>query len=333
MTCNYQKNGIILIFLLLFILLLTGCATPKINLFTFGTEPLQEFTLEGDGDGKILVIQIKGIIWDIRKEGFLRSGPSMLQEIVSHLRKAEKDPEIKAVILKIDSPGGTVTASDIIYNELIRFKEKTGVKIVAVMMGVAASGGYYVSLPADYIVAHPTTVTGSVGVLFPRWQAFGLMEKIGIRRDISKSGKYKDMGSPFREPTEEEVKMFQELIDGLNNRFISLVKKHRDLTPEALEEVSTARVFLAQDAFNNGLVDDVGYLNDAIDHTKKMTNLPKNTKIITYRRAEQPDDNLYNTSTTQLGTKQLSLIDIGLPREMLPRLQNGFYYIWEPGVK
>ena len=332
MNYNIAKNSVALIILLIFIPLLSGCATPKINLFAFGTEPLQEFTLEGTGEEKILVVQVKGIIWDERKEGFILSGPSMLQEIVSHLRKAEKDSDIKALILKIDSPGGTVTASDIIYNELIRFKEKTGIKIVAVMMDLAASGGYYISLPADYIVAHPTTVTGSVGVLFPRWQAYGLMEKIGVRRDVSKSGKYKDMGSPFREPTEEEIKIFQGLIDGLNNRFIALVKKHRRLTPEAVEEVSTARVFLADDALQVGLIDEVGYLADAIEQSKAMANLSQEARIITYRRVEQPDDNMYNTATTQLSTRPLSLIDLGLPREMLPHLQNRFCYIWEPGI-
>ncbi|MFH2064662.1 MAG: signal peptide peptidase SppA [Pseudomonadota bacterium] len=332
MNDSIPPKAIFPIILLLLVLSISGCATPKINLFAFGTEPLQEFTLEGDGKQKILVIQVKGIIWDERKEGFILSGPSMLQEIVSQLRKAEADTNIKALILKIDSPGGTVTASDIIYHELMRFKEKTGIKIVAVMMDLAASGGYYISLPADYIVAHPTTVTGSVGVLFPRWQAYGLMEKIGVRRDVSKSGKHKDMGSPFREPTREEIKIFQGLIDGLNNRFIALVKKHRNLSPEALEEVSTARVFLADDAFQIGLIDEVGYLNDAIEQSKKMTNLLKDAKIITYRRVEQPDDNLYNTATTQLGTRPLSLIDLGLPREMMPILQNRFCYIWEPGI-
>ncbi len=333
MNCRFPSKYTFPIVLLLLILSLSGCATPKINLFSFGTEPLQEFTIEGDGDEKILIIQVKGVIWDEPKESFLLSGPSMLQEIVSQLRKAEKDSDIKAVILKVDSPGGTVTASDIIYNEILRFKEKTGIKVVAVMMDLAASGGYYISLPADYIVAHPTTVTGSVGVLFPRWQAFGLMEKIGVRRDVSKSGKHKDMGSPFREPTQEEIDMFQGLIDGLNSRFISLVKKHRNLTPEALEQVSTARIFLAKDAFDIGLVDEVGYLDDAVAHTKKMTNLPKNAKIITYRRVEQPDDNMYNTSTTQLGTKPISLIDLGIPQGMMPQLQNRFCYIWEPGLE
>jgi protease-4 len=331
MTSVIQKFSIKLVFISILVIILSGCATPKINLFSFGTEPLQEFTLEGEGDEKVLVIQISGIIWDQRKIGFLQSGPSMLQETISHLRKAEKDKAIKAVILKIDSPGGTVTASDIIYHELMRFKEKTGAKIVAVMMGIAASGGYYISLPADYIVAHPTTITGSVGVIIPRWQAYGLMEKIGVRQDVSKSGKLKDMGSPFRKPTEEEVELFQNLIEGLNERFIGLVKKHRKLTPEALDEVATAKIFLAQDAYDTGLVDKIGYLHEAVDNAKKLAGLKEDAKVIAYRRNEQPDDNIYNTATSQIADKQLSLINLGLPQEVIPRLQTGFYYIWSPG--
>jgi protease-4 len=256
----------------------------------------------------------------------------MLQETVAQLRKAEKDEEVKAVLLKIDSPGGTVTASDIIYNELQHFKEKTKAKIVVIMMDVAASGGYYISLPADYIIAHPTTITGSVGVMFPRWQASGLMEKIGVRHDVSKSGKYKDMGSPFRETTEEEKKLFQNLTDGLNDRFITLVKKHRNLDPKKLEEVATAKVFIAKEALDKGLIDQVGYLNEAVDKAKTIAGLSKDAKVIAYRRTEQPDDNLYNTSTSEYSDKQPSLVHLDLLEGLPPRLKGGFYYIWPPGI-
>lgn len=329
---SIRKTGICLILLCLLSVILSGCVSPRINLFSFGTDPLREYTLEGKGEGKVLVISVKGIIWDVRRDDFFRTGPSMLQEIVAQLKKAEKDEDIKAVLLKIDSPGGTVTASDIIYNEIQKFKEKTGAKIVVSMMDIAASGGYYISLPADYIIAHPTTITGSVGVMFPRWQAFGLMEKIGVRRDVSKSGKLKDMGSPFREPTQEEEKLFQGLTDGLNDRFLTLVKKHRNLESKNLEEVATAKVFLAQEALDKGLIDKVGYLNEAVDKAKTMAGLQKDAKIIVYRRTEQPDDNLYNTSTGQYSDKQKALVNLDLLEGLSPNLKGGFYYIWAPGI-
>ena len=138
---------------------------PKIKLFSDGNEPLREITLQGTGKAKILLIPVRGTISDAPQKELLRSGPGMVRRIVSHLEKARKDPNIKAVVLKVDSPGGTVTASDMLYHELLEYKKQTGVKLVSAMTGVAASGGYYLSLPADLIIAHPTTITGSIGVI------------------------------------------------------------------------------------------------------------------------------------------------------------------------
>ena len=166
-----------------------SCTTPKIRLFPSQADPLQEFTLEGEVQQKILVIPVRGIISNATREGFIRTRPSMVQEVVSQLRLAEKDENIKAVIFKIDSTGGSVTASDIQYNEITSFKERTGAKVVVAMMGLTASGGYYISLPADYILAHPTTITGSIGVIFSRPRVTGLMHKVGIDVYVNKSGK------------------------------------------------------------------------------------------------------------------------------------------------
>ena len=156
-------------------LFLIGCEAPKIRIFPSHADPLKEYTLQGKEKVKVLVISIRGIISDAPQRQFVSTRPSMVQEIVSQLRKAEDDPEVKAVLLKIDSPGGSVIASDLIYNEIMAFKQRKKVKIVAAMMGVAASGGYYIALPADFILAHPTTVTGSVGVLFLSPNVSGLM--------------------------------------------------------------------------------------------------------------------------------------------------------------
>ena len=107
--------------------------------------------------------------------------PSQVQEVVSRLRRAEKDEEVKAVLLEINSPGGSITASDILYHEIMDFKERTGARVVAALMDVAASGGYYIALPADRIIAHPTTITGSVGVILVQPKVTGLMDKLGLR--------------------------------------------------------------------------------------------------------------------------------------------------------
>jgi protease-4 len=254
----------------------------------------------------------------------------MVEEIVSQLRLAEKDPGIKAILLKIDSPGGSSTASDVLYHEIMAYKERTGTKVIVAMMGVAASGGYYVSLPADYILAHPTTITGSVGVILIQPKVMELMEKVGIGLETNKSGANKDMGSPFRAPTDEEKEIFQTITDGLAQRFLSLVAKHRNLDPQNLKAASTARVYLAEEAQQLGLIDAVGYLNDAIKQTKKLASLPEDARVVTYRRSKYPDDNLYNTSMTQWEGEGQALIDLGLPD--VTSLPTGFYYLWMPMI-
>jgi protease IV len=312
------------------LLLCGGCIKPKITIFPDNTEPLQEFTLQGSGKEKILIVSIKGFISDSRRGFPIPSRTSMVEEIVSQLKKAEKDKEIKAIILKIDSPGGSVTASDILYHEIMEYKKCSGAKIVAAMMGVAASGGYYVALPADFILAHPTTITGSIGVVFLRPNVSGLMNKIGLEVQTNKSGKNKDMGSPFRKATREEEQLFQNLIDDLAGRFLSLAESHRKLNAQAKEDISSARVYIAADALNLGLVDQIGYLDDAIRSAAKLAGLPEDTKVVVYRRTEFPNDNIYNTSSTgKQGLPEISLIDLGLA-DSIPPLRNGFYYLWLP---
>ena len=320
-----MRNILTIAFLITF-LAITGCQAPKIRLFPSQADPLKEFTLEGKDKEKILVIQVRGIISNAPREGFVRTKPSMVQEVVSQLRLAEKDDNVKAVILKIDSPGGSVTASDILYNEIIGYKNRTKAKVLVAMMGVAASGAYYISLPADYIQAHPTTITGSIGVIFARPKVTGLMQKIGVDVEVNKSGADKDMGSPFRPTSAEEKKIFQDLTDRLGIRFVDLVARHRKLPPEAVAKISSARVYLANEAVELGLVDEVGYLEDAVSQAKELAGLAENARVIVYRRTEYPDDNIYNTST-RYGDGKLSLISMELPGA-LSQVQTGFFYMW-----
>ena len=312
--------------ILILVFSISGCQTPKIRLFPSQADPLQEYILSGKDDEKILVIQIRGVISNAPREGFVRTRPSVVQEVVSQLRLAEEDENLKAVILKIDSPGGTVTASDILYNEIAAFKKRTKARVVVAMMGVVASGGYYISLPADYILAHPTTITGSIGVIFVRPKVAGLMQKIGVAVEVNKSGADKDMGSPFRQTSVEEEKIFQDFTDRLGVRFVDLVARHRKLQPEVVAQISTAQVYLADEALELGLVDEVGYLEDAVNQAKKLAGLAEDAKVVVYRRTEYPDDNIYNTST-QYGGGKASLISLELPGS-LNHIQTGFYYLW-----
>jgi protease-4 len=306
-----------------------GCVSTR-GIFEPEASPLKEYTLQGSGKTKVLLVPVEGIISDERSGGLFMSGPSMLQEIVSQLRKAARDEAVRAVVLKIDSPGGTVTASDLLYEEIREFRERTGVKVVVAMMSVAASGGYYVALPADHIVAHPTTVTGSIGVLFVQPKVAGLMDKIGVEVEVSKSGEMKDMGSPYRQSTGEETRIMQDLTEKLGKRFTDLVAEHRKLDVDRLEDAASARVYLGGDALDLGLVDSLGSPKDAIAKAKELASIPRDSRVIVYRRKSYADDNLYNTAVSTHQPGKGALVDFGLPDPLL-RLRAGFYYLWIPG--
>jgi protease-4 len=313
-------------------LLLNACTAPKINIISDGTEPLEEYTLEGTAKDKVLLIPVQGIISDQPQGKLFSSKPSMVQEVSAHLAKARKDKKIKAVVFKVNTPGGTATASDILYYEIKNFKKETGVKVVVSMMNIAASGGYYISLPSDRIMAHPTTITGSVGVVFLRYKAVALMDKIGLSVEANKSGKNKDMGSPFRESTPKEKEILQSLTDELGARFVGLVKQHRKLDDKDLQRVSSARVYLAREALEIGLVDEIGYLKDAIRQAQKLAGLSGKSRVVVYRRTEYHDDNVYNDATTHTPLNTRALIDLGFTHTITD-LPTGFYYLWPAAAR
>jgi protease-4 len=318
-----------LVITMLILIMVTACSGPRIKLFSDTIDPLKEFTLEGSGTDKILLIPVNGLISDRPKKGLIHTSASLVEQIVSQINKAEKDKQIKAVLFKINSPGGTITASDLLYHEISLFKERTGTKITVSMMDVATSGAYYISLPADLIMAHPTTVTGSVGVIYLQPKVGGLMDKIGLGVDVKKYGKNKDMGSPFRDSSEEEQKLMQKAVNDFGERFIRLVQKHRKPERQALSEISTARVFLAEEALKLGLVDKIGYLSDAVKESKMLAGVSKDARVVVYRRNEFPEDNYYNTAGIASEDLNISVINIELPESL--SLKTGFYYLW-PGA-
>jgi protease-4 len=309
--------------LLLAGILAAGCAAPKVTLFPDAAEPLQEFTLSGEGTGKVLVVTVKGVIDDDPRRRLLRTEPSMVEEIVAQLRAAEKDEDIRAVLFKIDSPGGTATATDLLYHEIMTYKERTGASVIAAIMNVGASGGYYLALAADRIFAHPTSITGSVGVVFLRPQVFGLMDKIGVGVAVSKSGKNKDIGSPFRPATEEEEAIFQDLTDRMARRFMDRVRTRRTMTGAALADAATARIYSAEEAKALGMIDEIGYLSDALAAAKKIAGLEEDARVVVYRRTEYANDTIYNPATGSGAGPDMPRLDLGL----LPTAA-GFYYLW-----
>lgn len=316
---------------LLSIFLLTNCITANQKLFTEPNDPLREFVLYGSEYGKIAIIPVNGVISDTPVKDVFSKEPSVVQEFISHLRLAEKDSEVKAIVLKIDSPGGTITASDIIYQELRAFKRRSNKKVIAVMMNIATSGGYYIALPADHILAHPTTITGSIGAIFMHPNATELFSKIGINMLVSKSGADKDIGSPYREPSKREKELLQKLVSSMGNRFVNLVVKHRKLNVKITNNIATAKIYLANDALKLKLIDSIGYLPDAINKTRKMSGLSQNSKIVIYRRTFYPDDNMYNILSQSNSVSGKTLINLGLPGS-INNYKTGFYYLWSPMV-
>lgn len=308
------------------VFLSAGCS-PIFHLLGPSPAPLREYTLEGDGKDKILLIEVSGMISDVPKEGLFDSKPSLVEQVVMQLNKAAHDEKIKAVLLKINSSGGTVTASDLLYHEISAYKEKTGNKITVIMMDLAASGAYYLSLPADMVMAHPTTLTGSVGVIFLRPKTHGLMDKIGLGVEVSKSGEKKDIGSPFRESSDEEKMLMQKTVDAFGKRFLGLVQKHRRLDDASYTEVATARVFTADEALGLKLIDKIGYISDAVKDTRLAAGLPDDARVVVYRRRDMPEENYYRASLP--GGTNLAVVNIDLPE--LLKAKAGLYYLW-PGA-
>ena len=243
---------------------------------------LQEVNVEdgASGAGKIAVIPIQGLIHtDDRNEW----GTSMVDEVKNALRTAADDDDVKAVVLAINSPGGEVTASDILYNEVLKVQK---VKPVVVSMNsLAASGAYYIACGADWIVANETTFTGSIGVIIQTLNYEGLFDKVGLDSVIFKSGKFKDMLSGSRPMTPDEKAYVEGMVQQVYDRFLGIVAKARGLPPEELRNgIADGRILTGRDAQKAGLADQLGYIEDAYDKARDLADAP-DAGVIRYESA------------------------------------------------
>jgi len=311
---------------ILAVLAFTGCISVDVGIGGQRGD-YKEKVIEGDPSvgAKIALIDVQGVLTSDQEESLFSTKESQVVAFVEKLRLAEQDADVRAVLIRIDSPGGDVTTSDILYNELVAFKQRKKVPVVAAFMGVAASGGYYLASACDAIVAHPTTITGSIGVISMHISLVGLMEKIGVKVEALKSGANKDMGSPFRTMTDEDKKLLQGLIDQFYARFVCVVTEGRKgrLTESQVRALADGRVYTAQQAFDTKLVDRIGYLVDAFGEAKSRANVTK-AKLVMYSRRPGKLDNEYSASVQSTG---LPGSDFDQARKLL-----GFrcYYLWEP---
>ncbi|MCX8071991.1 MAG: signal peptide peptidase SppA [Candidatus Binatia bacterium] len=267
------------------------------NPFRTRPEPLIERKLEGRGRDKVVLVEISRLIVSAERPGFLGSrGQSLLARVREELKRAEEDDRVRALVLRINSPGGTVTASDTLYHEIREFAAKSGRPVVAHLLDVGTSGAYYVALAADEIVASPTTVTGSIGVLLAGVNVSGLLDKIGVKDQTLKSGALKDAGSPLRPMTPADEAVLLGILSAMHERFLSLVKERRpQVVPESWDKIRDGRVFYASEALALGLVDRIGYLDEAIERAKQLAQVTEAT-VVTYRRPSQYAENIYSVA-------------------------------------
>jgi protease IV len=308
---------------------LAGCSVITLDL-TPRIQPLEETTVEGRSDAKVLLVDISGVLSDEAVTPILTVGTPpprvpLLVRLREELTKAEKDPKVRALVVRVNSVGGTVTASDVIYRELRLYRERTQVPVVAVLMDVAASGGYYVALAADTIVAHPTTVTGSIGTIMVSVNAHGLLEKIGVAPVTIKSGERKDMGSPFRALTPEERAIFQSVIDDLHRQFVAKVVERRRMPIETVQRLADGRIYTAEQALGLRLIDHIGYMPDALGLARRAAGLEE-ARVIVYRRPREYRATYYARSEATVGSLEASLSHLATLAGPGPR----FLYLWWP---
>ncbi len=304
--------------------LLSGCIT--VNLLPVQA-PIEEKRLSGTGAEKVLLIDLSGVISSHGNDGLVER-PSMVAQIKEQLSRAAEDSKVKALVLRINSPGGTVTASDIIYHEIQAFKRKRHVPVIASIMDVGASGGYYVAMAADKVLVHPSSVTGSLGVIMMTVNARGLLEKVGLEANTITSGPRKDMGSPFRTMTDGEREIFHTVIMSFYERFLTVIHEGRkNLTSEDIRTFADGRIYSGEQATALGLTDGIGYLDDAIELAKREAGMTK-ASIVTYRRPGEYKNNIYSQLLGEGGT-MLSLANLDLTA-MFRGGTPQFMYLWMP---
>ena len=318
----------------------SGCGTPSFLITPVAnSNTLDEQQLQAGswGSGKVVIIPVEGVIANAKTGGLLQPTENILSIFTQELEKAAADPAVKAVVLRVNSPGGTVTASDAMYQLVKRFKARTGKPVVASAQEVSASGAYYVSCAADRIVAQPSSLVGSIGVIFETLEFQGTLQKIGVNAGAIKSGSLKDMGSPFKMMNNTERQVFQDMVEEDFAGFIKIVTDSRpnvekpvaDLTEYAKPSYGgtySGRVWSGRKAKELGLVDQLGLLEDAVTLAKTLAKAP-NSGTVMYSRPYGYGGSIYAANTTPAPRAESLTLQLPGQSQILP---SGMYYLWQP---
>ena len=278
---------------------------------------------------KIVLIDVSGTLANAPKRELFAEGENPVSLLMEQLDKARKDTRVKAAILRINSPGGTVVASELMHDEIMHFK-KSGKPIIAVMMDVAASGGYYIACACDDIVAQPSTITGSIGVIMQMFDVSGIMRLIGVQSDAIISGEFKDAGSPLREMKAQERELFQQIVNEMYGRFVDVIVAGRPNLDEAqVRSLGDGRVYTARQALEHGLIDRIATMREVVELAKKRAG-SKAIRLVTYHRPQGYRPNYYAARPQPAG-HTVNLINVDLP-SLLTGTTPRFMYLWVPGL-
>ncbi len=308
-----------------------GCVVIPVGDLLKGPALGEQVLVQGGGffhEDKIAIIDIDGMISGDEGASVLLPQENTVSETKARLNMARRDPDVRAVVLRVSSPGGEVTACDVLHHEIQRFKKQTGIPVVASIGDQGASGGYYLAVAADTVLANPTAIVGSIGVVLQHLDLSGLLEKIGVSFSPIKSAEKKDIGSPFRTMTADEQKILQKLVDDMFNRFVDIVDEGRaGLNRDDVLKLADGRVVSGVEAASLKLVDRTGYLTDAIEEAQRRSGIESPT-IIRYTRLARSGANIYTGSLVEPpAVRELNL-------SLRARLGEGpkLYYLWRPGI-
>lgn len=332
----YTKQIWLSVQLVLLTIIFAGCNTGAFQIEMIPADKkLKESRVQKDKGffitDKIAIIDVEGEMANERQNSLLRTGENPVSSFIEKLDKAANDFKVKAIVIRMDSPGGTVAAADIMYHQLKEFKNKTKKPVVVCVTGMACSGGYYLACASDGIISQPSGVIGNIGTIFQTYSIAGTLDKIGVKTVAIKSGQLKDIGSPLHNLTDSEKAVLEGIIKGMFQQFVSVVHEGRkSISEQKLTELADGRVFTAKQAMDEQLIDKIGYLQDAIDWAKEMANLKK-ANVVIYHRPGSYTPNAYSPVTSSAAGLE-SLINIKLP-DWLTSSGTQFLYMWQPGME